>query len=303
MPELPEVETICNGLRKVIVGQTITAVEVLDEKRWQADESDIIKSKIVDVRRRAKNIIIDFANGQSLYIHLKMTGQLIFRDQSSVISHWEKQSDNGQLVADNQIAGGHPSKDWWAELPNKYTRVIFHFEDGSRLYFNDLRRFGWIRSSKTVDLAAKHLNEYGIEPLTEAFTKKALNNVIRKRPKSNIKKLLTDQSFIAGIGNIYADEALFDAGILPTRLVATIKVSEIKLLHCSIIKVLELGLKHGGASNSDYVDSEGKRGQMQDHFQVYGRKGESCKMKGCSGIIEKIRLNGRGTHFCKECQK
>jgi formamidopyrimidine-DNA glycosylase len=294
MPELPEVQTIVSGLKKVIVGKTIASVEILDEKRWQADESVVVKSKVTDVRRRAKTILIDLDNGHSLFIHLKMTGQLIFR---------QKASDSGLGTLDSSVAGGHPSKDWWANLPNKYTRVIFKFSDCSQLFFNDLRRFGWIRSSKSTDLKASQDKEYGVEPLSDQFTEEYLRSVIEKRPKANIKKILTDQSLIAGIGNIYADEALFHAGIRPDRIAATLKKADIKQLHHSIIKALELGLKHGGASDSDYVDSGGNRGEMQHHFQVYGRKGESCKLNGCQGIIEKIRLNGRGTHFCAKCQK
>lgn len=290
MPELPEVETIVKGLKKAIVGKTIASLEILDEKRWQADSKIIINQKIVDVRRRAKTIIIDLKNSFSLFIHLKMTGQLIFRQSSS---------DNQKT----SVAGGHPSMDWWAKLPNKHTRIIFVFSDKSKLFFNDLRRFGWIRSAKSSDLTASQDQEYGVEPLSPKFTSGYLNSIVKKRPKSNIKRIITDQSQVAGIGNIYADEALFYAKIKPTRLGSKISQSDIVNLHQAIIKVLKLGLKHGGASDSDYVDSSGERGEMQDHFQVYGRKGEGCKYRGCHGIIEKIRLNGRGTHFCERCQK
>lgn len=294
MPELPEVQTIVNGLKKAIVGKAIAGVEVLDQKCWQADQTRIIGPRIIDVRRRAKTIIFDFENGHSLYIHLKMTGQLIYRRLESI---------NDKQPTINNLAGGHPSKDWWAELPNKYTRVIFSFNDKSILYFNDLRRFGWIRDERTETLADLQASDYGVEPLSPDFTVEYLESIVQKRPKSNIKKIITEQSLIAGIGNIYADESLFYAGILPTRLGLTLKSDEIEKLHQAIIKSLDLGIKHKGASDSDYVNAEGERGEMQHHFRVYGRKGESCKLAGCRGTVEKIRLNGRGTHFCSDCQK
>jgi len=287
MPELPEVETIARGLKNKVVGKKIVAVKIIDPKIWQADESKIINKEIINICRRAKTLAIDFDNHYSILFHLKMTGQLIYR--------------NNKMGVDQQVAGGHPSNDFFVKLPNLHTRVIFSFADRSKLYFNDLRRFGWVRGYKSSDLEILWSNEYGPEPFSDQFTAEHLYRIIAKKPKSNIKKIITDQELIAGIGNIYSDESLYRAGILPTRLGKDIKKSEVEKLYRSIIDVLNLGLKYGGASDSDYVDAEGKRGKMQEHFEVYMQQGNVCR--NCGKKIKKIRLNGRGTHFCQNCQK
>ena len=284
MPELPEVETISRELRKAISGKKISQINVLTNKPWQANKEDIVGQKILTVRRRAKNLVIDLSNGYSLYFHLKMTGQLVYREKSVTSSPKEKGV-------------------WWAELPNKHTHVVFEFANGGVLYFNDLRKFGWIRSSKTSELLINQEKDFGIEPLSNDFTFEILSQIIKSHPKQNIKKILTDQTLIAGIGNIYADESLFYAGILPTRLGVSVKKQEISKLRESIIKSLTLGITHKGASDRDYIDAHGERGSMQKFFMVYKNEGQSCQIKTCTGKIQKIRLNGRGTHFCESCQK
>jgi len=281
MPELPEVETIRLGLKKAIVGKTIAGVEVRVEKLFQGDKNELVGKKIVDVNRRAKQIIIDVEGDNDLLIHLKMTGQLIYDNDKS------------------RVAGGHPSADWVAKLPNATTHIIFNFSDGSKLFFNDMRKFGWIKIVNSEELKAD--DSLGPEPFSEDFTMEKLAEIIKKKPRWNIKKVLTDQTLISGIGNIYADEALFWAKILPTRLVKDITDDEISQLHKSIIKALEIGLKYGGSSENTYVQIDGSKGQAQEHFQVYAQAGKTCKR--CGGTIKKIRLNGRGTHFCPNCQK
>ena len=219
-----------------------------------------------------------------------MTGQLIYRER--------KTEDGGQIK--KQIAGGHPSKDWFDNLPNSTTHIIFDFSDGSKLFFNDMRKFGWIKVFNSLELKGKLSDELGIEPFDKGFTAAELEKIIKSKLNWNIKKILTDQTLISGIGNIYADEALFWAGILPTRLGSMIKYEEVLRLHKSIIKALEIGLKYGGSSENTYVKIDGSRGKAQEHFQVYSRGGKPCS---CGGVVKKIRLNGRGTHFCDECQK
>ncbi|MCX6812004.1 MAG: bifunctional DNA-formamidopyrimidine glycosylase/DNA-(apurinic or apyrimidinic site) lyase [Candidatus Berkelbacteria bacterium] len=290
MPELPEVETIRRGLQKAIVGRSIAGVEVRVPKLFHGEKNSIIGKKVLNVDRRAKQIIVNLEGPDDLLVHLKMTGQLIYR---------ELRIKNCELRIGKQTAGGHPSKDWFDELPNATTHIIFDFSDGSKLFFNDLRKFGWIKIVNSEELKVN--SDLGPEPFSEEFTAKKLAEIIASKPKWNIKKILTDQSLISGIGNIYADESLFYAKILPTRVGSMIKYDEVLRLHTSIIKALNIGLKYGGSSENTYVQIDGSRGKAQEHFQVYSREGQKCF--GCDNIVKKIRLNGRGTHFCEGCQK
>lgn len=297
MPELPEVETIRLGLKKAIVGKTIAGVEIRVPKLFHGDKNEIVGKKIVDVNRRAKQIIIDVEGDNDLLIHLKMTGQLIFHGSGFDVS----KAQSSKLTASSYMAGGHPSADWVAELPNSTTHIIFDFSDGSKLFFNDMRRFGWIKVFNSDELTSLLADSLGVEPFDKEFTIEELSRIIQSKPRWNIKKILTDQSLISGIGNIYVDESLYWAGILPTRLAGEILDEEIAKLRESIIKSLEIGLKYGGSSENTYYKIDGTKGQAQEHFQVYAQEGKPCKR--CGGIIKKIRLNGRGTHFCESCQK
>ena len=282
MPELPEVETIRLGLKKAIVGKTITGVDIQVPKLFHGKKEDVIGKKVLDINRKAKQIIIDVEGNNDLLIHLKMTGQLIFEGKKL------------------RIAGGHPSADWIAKLPNSTTHIIFDFSDGSKLFFNDLRKFGWIKVFDTKELKNKLTEELGVEPFDREFTAEKLSEIVKNKSGWNIKKILTDQSLISGIGNIYADEALFWAKILPERKAGMIKYDEIIKLREAIIKALEIGLKYGGSSENTYVQIDGSKGKAQEHFQVYSRGGKPCS---CGGKVKKIRLNGRGTHFCPACQR
>lgn len=285
MPELPEVETIKRGLKKVVIGKIIDSVEVRAAKVFYGDPKKLIGKEIKNVSRRGKQIIIDIEGKDDILIHLKMTGQLIFEPS----------------VGGRRVAGGHPSGDWVAKLPNSTTRVIFYFSDKSKLFFNDQRKFGWIRIFDAKDLKNKLAEELGVEPFSRGFTLEKLTAVIRSKPRWNIKKILTDQSLISGIGNIYADEALYWARILPEKKASEIIDVEIKKLHSAIVKALKIGLQHGGSSEDTYVKIDGSKGQAQEYFQVYARAGKKCYY--CGSTIRKIRLNGRGTHFCPTCQK
>lgn len=292
MPELPEVETIRKGLKKAIVGKKITGIDVRVPKLFHGREEDAVGKMVKDVDRRAKQIIVDLEGDKDLLIHLKMTGQLIYRKKLEM-----RDEKSG---VKNQVAGGHPSKDWFDNLPNSTTHIIFDFSDGSKLYFNDLRKFGWIKVFDTKELKNKLTEELGVEPFDKTFTTEKLSEIIKSKPAWNIKKILTDQTLISGIGNIYSDEALYYAGISPERKAKDVTDAEIAKLKDSIIKVLEIGLKFGGSSENTYVQIDGSRGKAQEHFQVYSRGGKPCS---CGGEVKKIRLNGRGTHFCPECQK
>lgn len=292
MPELPEVETIRRGLEGAVVGREVSDVDIRVAKMFHGDAKDVIGAKIVAVKRHAKMLEIDLSNNNALLIHLKMTGQLVFDPSTS----------SGQVDRKARVAGGHPSADWVADLPNKFTHVIFHFKDGSVLFFNDLRKFGYIKLFKQDELAnSKELKHLGPSPFDKEFNEEYLMRVVMKRPRIKIKQILLDQTIIAGIGNIYADESLFCAGISPLRLSGQIKRTEFTKLISCIKKVLEMGLKYGGSSENTFVNIDGQQGQMQNHFQIYRKTGLQCPNR--CGIVKRTVVGGRGTHYCPACQR
>lgn len=284
MPELPEVETIRKGLAKRIVGEKIVDVDILNAKSFQGEKDQVVGQTIDEILRRAKLVQIKLGNGKNLLFHLKLTGQLI------VIDHNER------------FAGGHPSHDWHAKLPNSNTRIVFDFGNQLKMYFNDMRKFGWCKVLDDDQVAAIYEKDYGLEPLDRDFTPEYLIGKGKRLGGRNIKQFLMDQTIAAGMGNIYTDEALFDAKVSPLRKVRDISMVEWRQLIVSMRKVLELGLKYGGTTDSDYVDSEGKKGGMQNHLKVYHQTGTQCSC-GCGGKVERIVVGGRGTHFCPNCQK
>jgi formamidopyrimidine-DNA glycosylase len=283
VPELPEVETIKRSLQKSIVGKKIIDIEIFLAKQFQGEKEDVVGTKITGVGRRGKILKISLSNGQSLLIHFKLTGQLVWVPKKG-----------------GRITLGHPIPFAGAELPAKTTHVVFDI-NGGQLFFNDLRQFGWI---KVVDEAgvAKEIGKLGIEPFDKEFTEKYLEEIFSRTAKP-IKLVLMDQEKIAGVGNIYANDALFEAGILPTRPAKGLSDEELKRLREAVIKVLEDGLKYGGSSAADeaYIKPTGEAGEYQKHFRVYQRAGQKCPR--CGGIIKRINLSGRGTYFCPICQK
>jgi len=281
MPELPEVETIKEGLKKVLLGKKIISFEILDTKRIKGNLNKIKNKKILGIKRRAKLLIIEFENKINLVIHLKMTGQLIYKDKKT------------------KIAGGHQSEELFLEVPNKFTRVIFNLSPQSQLFYNDLIRYGEIRVLTKEETEKILKNEFGPEPF-EDFSLDYFKNLVKKYKNSNIKKLLMDQKKIAGVGNIYSNEALFYAHINPKRKAGSLSEEEIKNLFKGILKALKIGIKYEGASIRNYVNHKGEKGKMQNFFKVYEREGKKCS---CGGIIKKIQLGGRGTYFCPKCQK
>jgi formamidopyrimidine-DNA glycosylase len=282
MPELPEVETIKRGLYSRIIGLRITDVKVENIKSFQGNPKQIIGKKIIDVQRRAKNIRIKLEGDLNLLFHLKMTGQLIYLDQKE------------------RLAGGHPSHDWHDKLPNKHTRIVFVFDNESKLFFNDMRKFGWCKVLSDEQIE-NTFTKFGPEPFTKQFNVQYLFCRAQNSPGWNIKQFIMDEKIIAGIGNIYANEALYLARIHPLTKVKYLKEKDWEKLRSCILKVLEEGIKYGGTTDSDYVDIEGKKGGMQDHLNVYHKVGERCP--DCPGVIEKIKIGGRGTYFCPGCQK
>lgn len=282
MPELPEVETIVGQLNDVLKGKTIVDVEIRLPKIFFGDKKEIINKKILGVERRAKMIIIKLDNDLNLVIHLKMTGQLIYEEGSGDI-----------------ISFPNPIPFAGNTLPGKTTHVIFHLNKGT-LFFNDMRQFGWIKIMCNEQWAMSN-QSLGPEPFSKEFTEEYLEKICGNwgRP---IKLLLLDQAKISGIGNIYANEALWYAGISPMKRGREIPKDKIPYLRTSVIKVLEMGLKYGGSSASDeaFVDIFGKPGKMQEHFVVYQKNGQPCPR--CGKTITRSTIGGRGTFFCPKCQ-
>jgi len=291
MPELPEVETIRRGLENKIVGKKITDIDILWHKSFLGDKEKILGLEVLGVSRRAKLVRIELPNNLNLVFHLKMTGQII---------HETLKPKTQNLVTD--FAGGHPDHEWHHKQPGKYTRIIFTFDDDSKLFFNDLRKFGWCKVLTNDEVEAIYKKDYGLEPIDKNFTVEYLLEKGKHIPNRNIKQFLMDQTICAGMGNIYTDEALFDASISPLRKIKDIKLSEWKIVITSMQKVLNLGIKYGGTTDSDYVNVDGKKGGMQDYLKVYHKAGEVCP-NSCGGKIERISVGGRGTHYCPICQK
>lgn len=287
MPELPEVETICDGLNQFIRGKIITSVEVKMAKFINlpipAFQKVLVGQKIKNVKRRAKILIFELSNEQFLLNHLKLTGQLIYR-------HCD-----GQL-----IKGGHNIKTKNEILPNKYTYLIFTFSDSGQLFYNDLRQFGWFKLLKK-DKLEKEISQFGAEPLAESFTFEKFEQILEKNLKSKIKPFLMKQEKIAGLGNIYADEVCFYGKVLPQRIIKTLKEKEKRQLFLGIKTILKNAVEKRGSSVDMYIDAKGKKGGYAPYLKVYGREGEKCKV--CSVKIQKIKLAGRGTHFCPKCQR
>ena len=287
MPELPEVETVRRGLSGLIIGKTVASETHDTIKGFPNTVHDVnqflIGASITDVRRRAKVLMIDLSTGYSLLIHLKMTGQLVF-------------------VGDTRFGAGHPNDSLVNELPDKSTRVTLTFKDGSALFFNDQRKFGWMRLMPTIEIPnINFMQKVGPEPLADTFTPQEFMQRFARRAKTTIKAALLDQSVVAGVGNIYADESLWGAKIHPQRLVGSLTEQEYSALYTELRAVMNLAVEKGGSSNSTYVNAEGKKGSYMDFARVFRREGLPCPR--CGTTIEKTRVAGRGTHICPYCQK
>jgi len=288
MPELPEVETIRIGLDPLVHGKVIADVWHDWPKGFPNAPSDVdafVKgASIRAVRRRAKVLIIDLSSEYSLVIHLKMTGQLVFRSTSV------------------QFGAGHPNESLIGELPDKSTRVILTFEDSSKLFFNDQRKFGWMRLMPTVEVGQlDFFLKAGPEPLAADFTADDFIARLMRRKNSAMKAVLLDQTIVAGIGNIYADESLWGAKIHPETKVADVPPVKLRALYTSLRTVLQLSIEKGGSTDRNYVNHEGKRGSYLTFANVFRREGKPCPR--CGETIIKTRVAGRGTHTCPNCQR
>lgn len=304
MPELPEVETIKRGLAKKIIGLIISKVEILNPKTFEGDPKLAEGLEIQDIWRRGKVLGIDLATLPNkddlltLLFHLKMSGQII------LVSNQKPSRSNPAP----DFAGGHPTKDMLTgNLPNNSTRAVFHLTDkkrGSsfRLFFNDQRKFGWIKLNDPEQVKShKFLNALGPEPLEKDFTWQILKTNLLKHPKMPVKVALMDQSVVAGVGNIYANEACFIAKIDPRRRVGTLIDSDFQNIKQGIVQSLESSLELGGSTRSHFVNESGEKGYFLDQAFVYDREDQGCRV--CGKLIKKIKLGGRGTFYCPNCQK
>lgn len=273
MPELPEVESVRQGLDQTIIGKTIQAIEVRWPKIIQSKSIDEFKTKLVNqtiqqIKRRGKFLLI-YLDKDVLISHLRMEGKYFLKSKE--------------------------------ERVDKHTHVIFRFNDQMELRYNDVRKFGRMQ---LVPIGEEHqtksILKLGPEPIEGQLFTNDMKQFLMNKTKA-IKTILLDQTLVAGIGNIYADEILFDAGIHPTRPGKTLSTFEIEVLRQSIINIMQEAIKYGGSTIRTYHNMLGEDGTYQDYHKVYGKKNESCSR--CKTMIEKIQLNGRGTHYCPHCQK
>jgi formamidopyrimidine-DNA glycosylase len=277
MPELPEVETVCRDLSGLITGKKIAGVWS-DLPRSLRDRDTAVFAGIVngatvsDVKRRAKQILIHLSNNRTIIVHLKMTGQLVVKPSSEPVE--------------------------------KGTHVIIEFDDDRDLRFRDVRTFGYMDLAVTDDIGetGEKMPGLGPEPLDRRFTQGVFDWIVKKHPGAKIKALLLNQSAIAGIGNIYADEILHYAGVRPGRRSASLTAAERGKLYKGIRKILPAAIEQRGSSIRDFIDGSGQPGGYVPHLKAYGRTGESCA-GGCGSVIKKTKVAGRSSHYCPKCQR
>jgi len=278
MPELPEVETIVRGLREPLVGRQFIGIrigwenlvgrprpELAEGPAAEEFERGLMGQRILAVKRRGKYLIFDLSGGRSLIIHLRMTGRLLIVNSGEEL--------------------------------DKHDHLIFELDDGRELRFNEMRKLGRVY---LVDNEDEVVGELGPEPLDDNFTPADFTALLSGR-RGMIKPLLLNQRFMAGVGNIYADEALFAARIHPERRADTLTAEEIERLYNTVRQVLRQGIENRGTTLTAYRDAEGKEGSNQEYLQVFGRAGQPCPR--CGTAIERTVVGGRGTYFCPKCQK
>ena len=312
MPELPEVETVRRGLANLLPGRTVLRTTTIDSpKSFPNAPNDVehflYEATIVGVRRRAKVLIIDLSSEYSLVVHLKMTGQLVFRGEDKV-----KNLEYGIRSLEDKIldpsepltsfAGGHPNDSLVGKLPDRSTRVQIDFTDGSHLFFNDQRKFGWIKLVPTTMVEQMpFFQKVGPEPLDPKTKSEEFIQRVRRRSGSMIKPVILDQAVIAGVGNIYADECLWAAHIHPETRSGKLSDEQLNTLFIELVKILQLSIDQGGSTDRNYVDAEGRKGNYLKFANVFRREGQACHRHPDQEIL-KIRVAGRGTHICPVCQ-
>jgi formamidopyrimidine-DNA glycosylase len=287
MPELPEVETVCRQLDPELTGRQIDVLEVLDA-RWCRPmpaaklEAAVEGATIEGLGRRGKYLLLALDGTRTLVMHLRMTGNLVLVEGE----HKLDPSEGRRLYEAERSSS------------ERHLRARFTLDDGRQLWFTDPRRFG---EAFLIDDAkfAERFVKLGVEPLSDAFTPQALGHIAANRTVP-LKSFLLDQSGVAGVGNIYADEALFRARLHPLSPAGSMKPEHLEALHRGVIAALEAGIDRGGASIDDYRDGRGEKGTMQNEFLVHTREGEPCRR--CEGTIVRIVVSGRSTYYCPSCQ-
>lgn len=280
MPELPEVETVRIFLDKNILNKTISNIKILNSKSFISNPKLAQRQTIISTSRLGKQLSLHLRNNFILLFHLKMTGQIIIGD--SVFGHPTPKEDK-------------------TNLPNKSTRVIFTFSDGTKLFFNDQRKFGWVKVLNQTELAEAQKN-VGIDALSPDFTDDYFYHQLQKTSRA-IKLVLLDQSKFAGIGNIYANDALYLSRIHPQTPSNKITPKKAKILRQNLVDLMKESLFHGGSTAKDnkYIHPDGTVGQHQYFFRVYQKQNEPCQ--NCQTPIKRIKIGGRGTFYCPKCQK
>jgi len=288
MPELPEVETVRIQLIDKIVGKTVKGVEVFHSKSVGDDESiedRLVGKKIEHIDRIGKLMIFSFAKEKDLFMlaHLKMTGQFFFVEDGEVAT------GGGHSMSENDVR----------DLPGRHTRVAFYFTDGSALYFNDMRIFGYVKLSDADGIAHARFG-YGPEPIADDFDVERFFEKLKKRSIA-IKAALLDQKFVAGLGNIYVDETLYRARVSPIRPSNKVTKKEAAAIAAAAKAIMLESIAVGGTTFQNFKDTKGENGNFKDFLQVFGKQDTPCPR--CGKTIKKIRVAGRGTHYCSNCQK
>ncbi len=284
VPELPEVETLRRGLATVLPGRRVLSVQILDAK-VVAGSPEVAGHCIGRAGRRGKVLILQLDGSGSLLVHPKMTGQLVVTVAGTTV-----------------IAGGHPTPSMLQPMPNATTRAVFRLGSTWCLYYNDARRFGWIRLAGPEPCATDpFLRRLGPEPLGEGFTPAALSQGLARHPRAPVKTVLLDQSVVAGIGNIYADESLHHARIHPARPARSLSPAEVRRLHAAIRVILRSAIETGGTSFASYVNKFRGQAGFLDNAEVFRREGQPCGV--CGTLIARIKVAGRTTNFCPNCQQ
>lgn len=291
MPELPEVETIVRDLRKEVLGRKIedvwsdTKKSVKKPEDFKSFKKEIKGKEIKEVKRRAKNILFKLSGEKTLLIHQKLTGHLLLGKWKFSNNQWVPLKKGGYL--DDPM--------------NKYIRFVFFLDDGRMLSLSDLRKFAKIELWQDKELKESgKMEEFGPEPLDKSFNFEKFKEALKKK-KGKIKQVLMDQTVIAGVGNIYSDEALWKAKVHPLKKVPDLSEKELKRIYTSLIEVLKLAVKLKGESISDYRRPSGEKGKFDPMRKVYRRKGKECFR--CGSKIKRIKIGNRSSHFCPNCQK
>jgi formamidopyrimidine-DNA glycosylase len=312
MPELPEVQTTVNGLRQTVIGRSIAdawssydspyfkgSETIKDPAYFRHFKKQALGRKIVAIERRAKNVLIELSGDLTILVHMKMTGHLLygkyrFATKTDLKSDPKRAKDPWIAVAPEGLRDPF----------NRHVRFVLSFDNGQFLALSDMRKFAKVTMLTTAEAEhSAHLSGIGPEPLEPAFTFERFCERLLTKPHGKVKQVIMDQAVIAGIGNIYADESLWRAGIHPLERVENLPPAKLRALFGAIKKILSGGIALGGSSTSDYRNIHGEMGTSQEGHHAYRCTGEKCDRRGCGGTIRRIVVGSRGTHFCDKHQR